>query len=308
MLSGPHSRLGTSSNKINGLTGVNGSVARPSAHPGAFLGALEDSRPIGIFDSGIGGLTVLRELMLRLPQESFIYLGDTARLPYGSKSPETIARYLEQNIAFLKFSGVKAVVVACNSASTALLGRHPDHYTIPVYNVIEPGARKAVTASLQGRIGVLGTKATVLAQSYPRCIHALLPTAFVIQQACPLLVPLVEEGWENDPLTNLIVYRYVHQVVVSGIDTLILGCTHYPVLRESIGRVAGQSITLVDSAAAVGEEIELDLQTGRLGRANCTDPSLQILTTDVSSSFTEVAHRLMAPHRIPELRVVDIGS
>jgi glutamate racemase len=266
----------------------------------------KDKRPIGLFDSGIGGLTVLRSLLGALPEESFVYLGDTARLPYGSKSPQTIKRYLSQNVHFLKTLDVKAVVVACNSASTAVLGKDL-HLDIPIYNVIEPGARAALKVSSGKRIGVLGTKATVTAQSYVRSIQTLDPNAFVIQQACPLLVPLVEEGWEEDPLTNLVIYRYLTPVLSQGIDTLILGCTHYPALRQGIERVTGQSIALVDSAAAIADAIGSDIDRGRLkpgdGRSD-----LKILTTDASPGFSEVASRLMRPHAIPELQTVNIGT
>lgn len=268
-----------------------------------------DERAIGLFDSGIGGLTVLRHLITAFPNESFVYLGDTARLPYGTKSPQTIERYLLQNVRYLETQNVKAVVVACNSASTVLLDRHPK-FTIPVYNVIEPGAAAALQASENRRIGVLGTRATVQAEAYIKALHALSPEAFVTQQACPLLVPLVEEGWEDDPLTNLVIYRYVNPLLQSGIDTLILGCTHYPALRGGIGRVAGPNITLIDSAAAVTSTIEAAFQKGDLNPSASRDEKtpLRLLTTDSSPAFYEVAKRLMRPHEIPELETVDIGS
>lgn len=272
-----------------------------------------DSRPIGLFDSGIGGLTVFKSLLAALPNESFIYLGDTARLPYGSKSPQTIERYLVQNIDFLIRRNVKAIVVACNSASTVLLGGNRLHafdFGLPVYNVIEPGAATAMRASGAShggkRIGVLGTRATVGAQSYVRAIHAIDPDATVFQQACPLLVPLVEEGWENDPITNLIVYRYVAPLIDAGIDTLILGCTHYPALRSNIERATQGRIKLVDSAEAIAELIHADLARGRLNSGNGRQ-SIEVLTTDVSQSFNEVSKRLMLPHLIPDLVEVDIS-
>ena len=265
----------------------------------------KDDRPIGLFDSGIGGLTVLRSLLSALPEESFVYLGDTARLPYGSKSPATIERYLMQNLKFLTDHGVKAVIVACNSASTVLLGRDLE-FPIPVYNVIEPGAATALAASTNRRIGVLGTRATVSAQSYVSAIKNLESNAYVIQQPCPLLVPLVEEGLEDDPITNLIVYRYVSPLLTHDIDTLILGCTHYPALRGGIGRVAGPAIQLVDSAEAVASRIRSDFASGRLKPGSQRAP-LKIMTTDVSPAFSEVAARLMRPHVIPPLQAVDIS-
>ncbi len=264
-----------------------------------------DDRPIGLFDSGIGGLTVLRTLLNAFPNESFVYLGDTARLPYGTKSPSTIERYLHQNIRYLTNQNVKAVVVACNSASTVLLGREYD-FSVPVYNVIEPGAAAALAASQSKHIGVLGTKATVRAEAYVKTLAKLESNAKVVQQACPLLVPLVEEGWEDDPLTNLVIYRYVHPLLASGIDTLILGCTHYPALRGGIGRVVGPAIALIDSAEAIAALLARDFASGKIGASSKRRP-MKLLTTDDSPSFHEVASRLMRPHQIPQLEMVDLG-
>lgn len=266
-----------------------------------------DDRPIGLFDSGIGGLTVLKALWSALPDESFVYLGDTARLPYGSKSPQTIERYCLQNIDFLVNRGVKAVVVACNTASTILLDRKRE-FSIPVYNVIEPGAAEALKASSSKQIGVLGTKATVGAKAYVRAIHALDATATVYQQACPLLVPLVEEGMEDDPLTNLIIYRYLQPLLQAGVDTLIMGCTHYPALRLGFEKVAGPNVALVDSAQAIAQQIKADMG-GRLGpRESSSGRKTEILTTDSGQGFLDVAQRLMLPHTITELVQVDIGA
>jgi glutamate racemase len=268
-----------------------------------------DDRPIGLFDSGIGGLTVLRSLMDSLPEESFVYLGDTARLPYGSKSPQTIERYLQQNIRFLSGLGVKAIVVACNSASTVLLGKE-NQFPLPVYNVIEPGAEAALRASATKRVGVLGTMATVSAESYVTCLKRLDAAAEAYQQACPLLVPLVEEGWEEDPVTNAIVERYVGPLLARGggaIDTLILGCTHYPALRASIGRVAGPGVRLVDSAGAVLRLIQEDIAQGKLRGGSARKQPLRVMTTDTSPGFLEVAKRLMRPHEVEELVAVDLS-
>ncbi|RZA01949.1 MAG: glutamate racemase [Proteobacteria bacterium] len=267
-----------------------------------------DNRPIALFDSGIGGLTVLRALMDQLPNESFVYLGDTARLPYGSKSPQTIERYLQQNTRFLESRNVKAVVVACNSASTVLLGRGP-RQGVPIYNVIEPGARTALKFSRNRKIGVLGTKATIAALSYVNTIRSLDQAAMVYQQACPLLVPLVEEGWEADPVAKLIVERYVGPLMAGddGLDTLILGCTHYPVLKKIIGEAAGSGIHLVDGAEAVGAELAADLASGRLIPSASREFSLEVMTTDTAPGFLEVARRLMLPHRIERLVEVDIS-
>lgn len=266
----------------------------------------KDERAIGLFDSGIGGLTVLKHLISAFPNESFVYLGDTARLPYGTKSAETIERYLIQNVQYLISRDVKAVVVACNSASTVLLRKNLN-FTIPVYNVIEPGAQAALQTSVNRRIGVLGTRATVQAEAYVKALKKIDPNVYVVQQACSLLVPLVEEGWEDDPLTNLVIHRYVHPVLDHGIDTLILGCTHYPVLQAGMRRVVGPHIQLIDSPVAIASQLAEDFKTGALG-VSSQSKSLQLLSTDASPSFMEVATRLMRPHAIPPLETVDIGT
>ena len=266
---------------------------------------------IGLFDSGIGGLTVLRTLYQEFPNENFIYLGDTARLPYGTKSPETIEKYLLQNIEFLKKTNVKAIVVACNSASTVLLDPSlavRAAFTIPIYNVIQPGASLAVKLSESKRIGVLGTSATVRASAYLRAITAENAEAKVFQQACPLLVPLVEEGLEDDPITNLILYRYLTPVLQNQIDTLILGCTHYPALSSGIRKVVGPNVQLVDSAQAVAELLKADFKNGLLKTETKTSLAsrLRILATDDSPSFLISAQRLMVGVIIPSIEKVDL--
>lgn len=257
-------------------------------------------KPIGLFDSGIGGLTVLKTVREKLPHENLIYLGDTARLPYGSKSPETILRYLNQNIEFLVARGVKSVVVACNSASSVLVGRNDLKFSVPVYNVIEPGARRAFEVSRSKRIGVLGTRATIAGGAYERELKKLDSSVSVVAQACPLLVPLVEEGWDNDPITNLVVFRYVQPLVAAGVDTLILGCTHYPFLKEAIRRVAGPSVELVDSAESIARLLHEDSGIGS------REGSLELLVTDASPSFSEVAARILSPFKLPALQQVDL--
>lgn len=264
---------------------------------------MSDPRPIGFFDSGIGGLTVLRAVREKLRHENFIYLGDTARLPYGTKSPETIRKYTEQNIAALERLGVKAVVIACNSASTSILAgkenRTPVSSGVPLFNVIEPGAEAALAVSKSKRIGILGTRATVQSGAYVKAIHALAPKAEVFQQPAPLLVPLVEEGWENDPLTNLVIYRYLAPLQAQSIDTLVLGCTHYPALQDGIARVLGAGIVLVDSAHAIADRIAADLASGQIAphRAGGTG-SLELYATDAASSTIETARRLIGAGEI----------
>lgn len=257
-----------------------------------------DSRAIGVFDSGIGGLTVLRILRERFPDERFVYLGDTARLPYGSKSPETIRRYSLQNVHQLSRQGVKAVVVACNSASTQLPEAEIDG--LPLYTVVAPGARAAV-AEGRRRIGLIGTRATVASKAYERAIHALAPEAEIFATACPLLVPLAEEGWDGDPVTNLIVYRYLQAILQHQIEVLILGCTHYPLLAGSIARVTGSAVTLVDSGEAIAAQMREDLAAGRW-RANDGDAGLRLLLTDGAPSFQNLSERILGPGcPVPEL-------
>lgn len=270
----------------------------------------EPSRPIGFFDSGLGGLTVLRSIRAHLPNENLVYLGDTARLPYGTKSPETIRRYTEQSIRALLGFDVKAIVVACNSASTALLNSktaNPISSPVPIYNVIEPGAEVAVRASATKRIGVLGTRATVASNAYPRAIYARDPSAFVAQHPAPLLVPLVEEGWEADPLTNLVIYRYVAPLLALSIDTLILGCTHYPALREGFQRVVGPGVTLVDSAEAIAENLERDFTAGLVPQSVSSAPGRLVLyATDASPAMDQTARRLMADADLPAFQHCDL--
>jgi glutamate racemase len=268
--------------------------------------APNDSRPIGFFDSGLGGLTVLRRVRELHPAESWIYLGDTARLPYGTKSPDTIRRYSLANILKLQSLGVKAVVVACNSASSTLDSLHLEQLSVPVYNVIDPGAEAALVASETRRIGVLGTRATVQSKAYVRALHRRDPNVLVYQQAAPLLVPLVEEGWEEDPVTNLIIYRYVQPLLAAQIDTLIMGCTHYPALAPGIQRAVGLDIRLVDSAEAIGHQLEKDFQTLRLQRSALQSPQLRLFATDASPQMDATAQRLMKDANLPSFEGIDI--
>lgn len=265
----------------------------------------QDSRPIGVFDSGIGGLTVLKELAMQFPQESFLYLGDTARLPYGSKSAGTIRKYSEQNIQFLINQKVKAVVIACNSASSQV--PEANFEGLPIYNTISPGSQRALKLSGSGRIGVLGTRATVNSQAYTKKILELDSSATVFDQACPLFVPLAEEGWDSDPVTNLIVFRYLNPLLQNNIDTLILGCTHYPILKNSIARVTGSAIELVDSGEAIAQWLERDFDEGLLGRNSGEAPRrIDVMTTDASSHFNDLALRILKPTKADEFRVVDL--
>src|SRR3989454_2610889 len=220
--------------------------------------------PLGVFDSGIGGLTVARAVFERLPRESVIYFGDTARVPYGPKSPETVRRYSAEILAYLLQRGVKAVVVACNTSTAHALKYLQEHAPVPVVGVIEPGARAAVAATKTGAIGVIGTAGTIASGAYERAIKALRPDARVHAQPCPLFVPLVEEGWFDHPAAELIAREYLAPLNRAKVDVLVLGCTHYPLLKPLLARVMGPDVTLVDSAeetaTAVARALErLDL-------------------------------------------------
>ena len=215
-------------------------------------------RPIGVFDSGIGGLTVLKALTAALPGEDFIYLGDTARLPYGTKSNEVIVRYSKENTGFLLAKGIKMLVVACNTSSAVALDAIASETMVPVIGVIEPGARAAAKASRIGKIGVIGTEATIASGAYTRAIQRLSPRAEIYTRACPLLVPLAEEGWTDNAVAELTVAHYLESLKQSGIDTLLLGCTHYPLLREMFAKILGARVKIVDSR---------DCDRGRRARA-----------------------------------------
>ena len=227
---------------------LNASVAQPRAT------SERSSAPIGVFDSGLGGLTVAHAIMRQLPAESLIYFGDTARVPYGPKSPDTVRRYSREISAFLLEQGVKAIVVACNTATAHALPTLRDELEVPVIGVVEPGARAAVRATRTGHIGVIGTAGTIRSQAYVRAIHAENPDVRVTALACPLFVPIVEEGWTNHEATHLIAEEYLAPFVKDPIDTLVLGCTHYPLLKPVIGEIVGRSVRLIDSA----EETALD--------------------------------------------------
>ncbi|MEO5824599.1 MAG: glutamate racemase [Gemmatimonadales bacterium] len=213
------------------------------------------SAPIGIFDSGIGGLTVARTIHELLPNESTIYLGDTARVPYGPKSPETVQRYSREIVDWLSREGVKAVVVACNTATAHALPALRERLAMPVVGVIEPGARAAALTTARGTVGVIGTAGTISSGAYRRALELELPGARIVERACPLFVPLVEEGWLSHPATRAVAEEYLADVRAAGVDVLVLGCTHYPLLKPLIGDVMGCGTVLIDSAYETAREL-----------------------------------------------------
>jgi glutamate racemase len=258
--------------------------------------------PIGVFDSGVGGLTVAAALARRLPHESIVYLGDTARLPYGSKSPETVTQYTRKNIDFLLRHGVKAVVVACNTASALALPRllsSDEAPPVPIWGVVGPGARRAAAAT-RGRVGVIATESTVRSDAYGQALRALRPGIEVASRACPLFVPLVEEGWHDDPVTEEVARRYLGPLLAGGIDTLVLGCTHYPLLRPLLARVAGDGVVLVDSAETVAEEVAAGLAEAELAAPPGAPAEHRLYLTDTSEGFARLARRILAD---PEIEI-----
>lgn len=250
-------------------------------------------RPIGVFDSGIGGLTVVAALRELLPGESIFYLGDTARVPYGGKSQATIERYSMELSGLLLAEGAKCIVVACNTASALAVPRLCETLRVPVTGVIEPGAQAAVMATRNGRVGVIGTRATIASRAYEKAIHALNPAIEVFAEACPLFVPLIEEGWIDDPVTDSVIARYLEKILRSGVDTLVLGCTHYPLLRAAIERYAGPGIVLVDSAQNTAADVRRLLDREQLAAPVKAVGKLQVALTDHSTGFLRVAEEAL---------------
>ena len=217
---------------------------------------LKKDAPIGVFDSGVGGLTVAREIIRQIPNEKIIYFGDTARVPYGSKSKETVTRFSEQIVRFLRTFQVKTIVVACNTASACALDALERDIDIPIIDVVKPGAKAAWEATRNGRIGVIGTDATIGSQIYTKYIQNLNRDITIYGKACPLFVPLVEEGLLEDPVTDEIARRYLTELIDIDIDTLILGCTHYPLIRSTLGRIMGEGVRLVNPAYETARELK----------------------------------------------------
>jgi glutamate racemase len=261
--------------------------------------------PIGVFDSGVGGLTVLRALAHQWPGENFLYLADTARLPYGAKSPTTIEHYLIENMNFLLQKGVKGIVVACNSASTILLAKQIAS-PVPVLNVIIPGAQRAAAVTKTGRIGIMGTRATVNSEAYVKTLKAINPDLQVFQQECPLLVPLIEENWIHDPLTNMVLYRYLQAVLKQQIDVLVMGCTHYPILKDAIQRVVGPDVQLVDASIALVAEIEKTVALRE--SAASSGGEINFACTDLTPHLEKLAHKILEPFAPKSIRVVTVSN
>jgi glutamate racemase len=264
-----------------------------------------NAAPLGVFDSGIGGLTVARALFERLPRESVIYFGDTARVPYGPKSPDTVRRYSGEILAYLLRRGVKAVVVACNTSTAHALPHLQAHSPVPVVGVIEPGARAAVAATKSAAIGVIGTAGTIASGAYERAIKAQRPAARVHAQPCPLFVPLVEEGWFDHPAAELIAREYLDPLRKAGVDVLVLGCTHYPLLKPLLARVMGPGVTLVDSAEETAKAVAAELDARGLLAAGGSHEHLFVVSDD-EPHFRKVGAKFLG-EKLKQVEVVPLG-
>lgn len=246
---------------------------------------------IGVFDSGLGGLTVVRALRARMPNESLIYVGDTARVPYGPKSPETVRRYAVQIAEWLMAQHVKAIVVACNTATAHALPQLVAAFDVPVIGVVEPGARAAARATTHGVVGVIGTTGTIQSGAYERAIAAVAPDVRVLQQACPLFVPLVEEGWTDRDATRLIAHEYLLPLKHANIDTLVLGCTHYPLLSRVLSEEMGPTVALIDSAEETAAEVERRLTDAQLLTDDTAVPEQRFVASDAPERFLSLGQR-----------------
>jgi len=263
---------------------------------------LDRNLPIGIFDSGVGGLTVYKALHERLPNERFVYLGDTARVPYGTKSLATVERYAVENAKFLEAHGIKMLVVACNTASALALPAIRRAVNVEVAGVIEPGARAAVRVAADSRIGVIATEATVQSHAYRRAISVIDNEAKVIERACPLFVSLAEEGWSDTKVARDVGQQYLSELNAESISALVLGCTHYPILRNVIQQIVGQSVTLIDSGEATASEVKTFLKQSELAHSDTSglyqerhlcDDLDHFYVTDAASRFAKVAERFL---------------
>lgn len=271
---------------------------------------IDKNAPVGVFDSGVGGLTVAREIMRQIPEERIVYFGDTARVPYGSKSKDTIVRYSRQIIRFLRTQGVKAIVIACNTASAYALDTVAAESDIPIIGVINAGARTAVHATRNGKIGVIGTEGTIGSGIYAEVMREMRPDIEVVGKPCPLFVPLVEEGLLHDSVTDEIASRYLSVLKGKYIDTLVLGCTHYPLLRSTLGRLMGDAVTLVNPAYETAIELKALLEEQGL---SC-DPSVAVegdkyrfFVSDLAEKFTDFATSIL-PDEVKETHKIDIEN
>jgi len=265
-----------------------------------------NSAPIGIFDSGIGGLTVARAIYERLPHESTIYFGDTARVPYGPKSPDTVRRYSLEILHWLVGQRVKAVVIACNTSTAHALDALQSESPVPVIGVIDPGARAAVSAMRSGPIGIIGTAGTIASNAYARAIQSAQPGTSVEQKACPLFVPLVEEGWFDHPAAELIAGEYLEPMKQARVDVMVLGCTHYPLLKPLLQRIMGPDVRLIDSGEETAATVLATLRSTGLEAPSTASPGHRFVVSDDESRFRQVGSRFIG-ERLRKAEVVPLG-
>lgn len=263
--------------------------------------------PIGVFDSGIGGLTVAKEIMRQLPGENLVYFGDTARVPYGTKSRDTVCKYSRQIARFLLSQNVKAIVIACNTASALAMEELEDMLEVPVIDVVQPGARMAAASTQNHKIGILGTQSTIKSGIYERYLHRMNPELTVVSKACPLFVPLVEEGLFEDRITEDVVGRYLHDMKEYEIDTLVLGCTHYPLLRGVIGREMGEEVKLVNPAYETAKSLKEMLREKKLLASGPKKEEHRFFVSDGADSFRSFANSIL-PYPVEKTTVIDIES
>lgn len=266
---------------------------------------LSREKPIGIFDSGVGGLTVLKAIIKELPEENTVYLGDTARVPYGIRSSEIVTRYSFENAGFLMSKGIKILVVACNTSSSVSLHSLSKNFSVPVIGVIKPGARAAVAKTKTKKISVIGTETTIKSNSYKKAIKSIDNSADVISIACPLFVPLVEEGWLNGDIVALTAEKYLSPIKGYGADILVLGCTHYPMIKDVIADVV--KIPLIDSAVETAKEVRRILENIKMLGHNSRSPLREFFVTDAPKKFVNIGKKFLG-YQIQEISRINIGT
>ncbi|EGT5044348.1 glutamate racemase [Clostridioides difficile] len=264
-----------------------------------------NNKPIGVFDSGLGGLTVLKEIMKILPNEDIIYFGDTARIPYGSRSKETIIKYTFQAINFLKTKGVKAIVIACNTATARSLKEAQEKYDIPIIGVIEAGARTAVTSTKNKIVGIIGTEGTISSKAYNLEISKIDESIEIVNKACPLFVPIVEEGWANTEVAKLTAKIYLQELKEKNIDSLVLGCTHYPILKRTIGEEVGEHIKLVNPAKETAKDLKKILEVQNIINNTEIHGTYQYYVSDIPEKFSDIAREFLKK-KIDKIQKVEI--
>lgn len=265
-----------------------------------------DKRAIGVFDSGLGGLTAVKELMQILPEESIVYFGDTGRVPYGTKSEETIVKYTMGDIEFLRTFELKAIIIACGTASTIALDKVKDKYDVPIIGVAEAACRRATEKTKNKRIGIIGTPGTIKSGMYERFIKAIDNDIFTVSTACPLFVPLVEEGWTDNEISRMTAKEYLEPIKVAGVDTLILGCTHYPLLEKTIAEFMGDDVTLINPGAETAREVKNWLGDKDMLADAAEDEQYRFFSSDSVESFTLLGSRFLEREIDGKVQRVDI--